>query len=73
MTQMEKTELRATIIRAVRTGNAELLGRAVERLRNMGIGYQDCYRYVASVAPIDIAEYDSLLYEADEIDAGGGR
>lgn len=73
MTQMEKTELRATIIRAVRTGNAELLGRAVERLRNMGIGYDDCYRYVASVAPIDIAEFDDLLYEADQRGSGDHR
>lgn len=66
MSSKPRTTLRECITRAVRERNAVLAGKVADVLRlRYGLDYRQTYEAVNAVEPIDMRDWESLLYEAD--------
>lgn len=57
--------LREAIERTVREGNAAGAARIADHLRAKGLNYSEVHDFVNRIQPIELAEWDALLYEAD--------
>lgn len=61
------TTVGQAIQRAVTEQDARLAGRVCSYLRlSFGMNYDQVYAFVNQIERIDAAEWDGLLYEADE-------
>ena len=56
--------LRDVIKKAVKNEDAKLAGKIAEKLRMKGLDYDGTYEFVNNVAPIELTEWESLLYES---------
>lgn len=63
-------KLGEVLTEAIRTGDASTVGRVVDFLRWKGLDYAAQYRLAHKLTGIDPAEWDGLLYEADEEGTG---
>jgi hypothetical protein len=64
---MEKPmTLKELIIKAVKTDNARLAGKAADVMRfRGGMTYTESYELVHKLTGIDLRRWEALLYEAD--------
>ena len=55
-----------SILKAIKTQDAKLAGRIVDRFRNVGATYRDVFARVQKVSPeTSEADWDALLEDAD--------
>ena len=53
--------------RAINEKNAAEVGRISDILRRKGMNYGQTWRFFSNITGIKMAEYDDLLYEADNL------
>jgi len=63
----EGQPLRERIRTAVKGEDAAACGKFTADLRARGFNYSGIYRLVSNITGIGAAEWDALLYEADEL------
>lgn len=50
---------------AIKTGDAETVGKVADLLRWKGLDYRQMFDLAHKLTGIELAEWDGLLYEAD--------
>ena len=59
-------KLRETIIMAINTRNIKLVGKICEILDlKFGMNYQQTYEFVNKITPIDLNDWEELIYESE--------
>jgi len=62
--------LKSQITLAVNTRNAKLAGNIADTLRfRLGMSYNAIHEYVNSVEPVEIEDWEDLMYEADSLES----
>ena len=62
--------IKEAVIEAVTTSNAVMAGQISDQLKHsFGMNYDQIYETINRAHPVGIAEWDELLYEADEIES----
>ena len=60
---------REIVHEAINQKDAKEVGRIADMLRAKGMNHGESWRFFSNITGIQMAEYDALLYEADELEA----
>jgi hypothetical protein len=60
-------KLKEIIIKAIKEKDIDLIGKVVEYLSiERGLSYIQTYNFVNTICPIELTEWDHILFEYDE-------